>query len=411
MVTQCSANFSCSNRVVLRYFFIRLSTACLLLTTVSTAQPPSDVLLTTVLTSQPPSDVLLTTVSTAQHPSDVLLTTMSTSQPPSDVLLTTMSTSQPPSDVLLTTVSKVQPPSDVLLTTVSTAQTPSDVLLTTVSKAQPPSDVLLTTVSTTQTPSDVLLTTVSTAETPSDVLMGQIMDDIYKVAPHNRFCNRTEPKIEKSFNPDYGEYSCTIPCSCDPSTCWDKLPCCPDIHEPMPESRRNSSCLYPVISSKPYNVFNHPQNHAGFPRRMVHDCEQQHIASELHRKCLIFRNTSDVEHLVPVVSNSTGIIYANRFCAECSGITNYQTFTTEFICWNNLLFPRNWELLALEWSTENRIKLIEAGMCNYVFSTPNVDELENNRCMQVRYTACNETGEWDVYDPVLEDACGAYELP
>ena len=411
MVTQCSANFSCSNRVVLRYFFIRLSAACLLLTTVSTAQPPSDVLLTTVLTSQPPSDVLLTTVSTAQHPSDVLLTTVSTSQPPSDVLLTTMSTSQPPSDVLLTTVSKVQPPSDVLLTTVSTAQTPSDVLLTTVSKAQPPSDVLLTTVSTTQTPSDVLLTTVSTAETPSDVLMRQIMDDIYKVAPHNRFCNRTEPKIEKSFNPDYGEYSCTIPCSCDPSTCWDKLPCCPDIHEPMPESRRNSSCLYPVISSKPYNIFNHPQHHADFPIRMVHDCEQQHIASELHRKCLIFRNTSDVEHLVPVVSNSTGIIYANRFCAECSGITNYQTFTTEFICWNSLLFPRNWELLALDWSTENRIKLIEAGMCNYVFNTPNVDELENNRCMQIRYTACNETGEWDVYDPVLEDACGAYELP
>ena len=254
----------------------------------------------------------------------------------------------------------------------------------------------------------LLLAAVSAAQTPSDVLLKQVIDDVYEAAPHNRFCNRTEPTIEKSFASS--QYPCLLPCSCDHSTCWDKLPCCPDIPQPKPERRRNSSCHYPVISSEPYNSFNHPSSHVNFPIRMVHDCEREYIASELHRKCLLFRNTSDVELLVPVVSNSTGIVYANRFCAECSGITNYDTFTVQFMCSNRLLWPDKLELLSLEWNGENRIKLIKAGICNYVFNAQNIDAMESNRCMKVRYTACNASGEWDFKDQFLEDACNAYEL-
>ena len=157
-----------------------------------------------------------------------------------------------------------------------------------------------------------------------------------------------------------------------------------------------------------------PRN-VDFPIRMVHDCEERFIASELHRKCLMFRqfNTTDIKNLVPVVSEGSGIVYVNRFCAECSGpgIEHYQTCRTEFICWNRLLQHNQWELLALEWNKENRVKLIEVGMCNYVFHAPRPVKMENNRCMDFRYTSCNETGQWEVNDPFLEEACGAYELP
>ena len=253
------------------------------------------------------------------------------------------------------------------------------------------------------------LSTVSSMQTPSDVLWRRIIDDVYQAAPFNSFCNRTEPIVDKIFSSS--TYPCMLQCSCDNSTCWDKLPCCPDIPEPRTERRRISSCLYPVIYSEPFNVFNHPQNHADFPIRMIHDCGHEYIGSETHEKCQLFRNTSDLEHMVPVVSNVTGIVYANRFCAECSGTTHYQTFTAHFKCWNRLFGFDKWELLALEWNEENRIKLIEAGMCNYIFEAPNKDVMENNKCMQVRYTYCNESGKWDFKDPFLEDACEAYELP
>ena len=81
-----------------------------------------------------------------------------------------------------------------------------------------------------------------------------------------------------------------------------------------------TSCVYPVVYAEPLiEEFNGNVNKYSF--RMIYDCRENHMGSELHTKCLAFRNLSSLEINIPVVSRNSKAIYANRFCAECNDIT------------------------------------------------------------------------------------------
>ena len=248
------------------------------------------------------------------------------------------------------------------------------------------------------------------SQTPSDDVWKRIIEDSYKAGPYNSFCNRTEPTEELPEDPTGTLFPCQLQCSCDPFTCGSKLPCCPDILENT-VTTRNSSCLYPVMSKQPYNMFNYPKRHVQFPIRMVHDCAEGYIGTALHEKCLNFRSTTDLDHMIPVISNKTGIVYVNRFCAECSDELNFTAFESYFACWNTLFDEDNWEFLVLERTLENELKLIQEGFCVYVFKPSEEQRVEENKCLQVDYNTCNQTGKWDFEDPYFEAACDAYELP
>ena len=264
----------------------------------------------------------------------------------------------------------------------------------------------------------ILLLTVANSivlqsQPPGDDLRRNIIEDTYKAGPYNTFCNRTEPTEE--IPPDLlGDfYPCQLQCSCDPFTCGSTLPCCPDIPE-RNVTLRNTTCLYPVIHKEPgadFDVFTDPRRHAKFPITMVHGCNEENIGSELHEQCLDYRNTKDMKNLLPVISNKTGLVYVNRFCAQCSDDLNFTQFESIFACSENLFEDKYWEYLALERTYENQIYLIKEGKCVFIFKLPDERNLENNKCAQVEINSCNQTGDWDVKNPYYEAACGAYELP
>ena len=240
--------------------------------------------------------------------------------------------------------------------------------------------------------------------------------------------------------------TCEVVCLCDVSpVCWNQLPCCTEsfshrtvrnpveelspvvrnspvdgempmlrpvrelrslfreqkIHKterkplfreprsPVAERRQNSSCVYPMIYIGPL-LDEFKKRVYKIPFRMIHDCQETFIDSDLHKKCLEFRNISRLENVIPVADAQTNTVYANRFCAECSGIHDFEEFSIEFICDNALL--GHWELLSLERTQENMERLIKSGLCVYSLQPPNKKTLKNvqNRCMAATYTECNQ---------------------
>ena len=157
--------------------------------------------------------------------------------------------------------------------------------------------------------------------------------------------------------------------------------------------QQSSSCLYPLIYREPL--------HAEFKERfkktnkhtmvlMIHSCQYKFIGSELQSKCFDFRNTSSLENVIPVVDRATGRIFANRFCAECSGMNDFNEFTTNFICESKLF--GEWGLLSMDRTHDNQMKLIKSGICVYYFTDPNMYN-PDNQCIEVRYRHCNQTGK------------------
>ena len=244
-----------------------------------------------------------------------------------------------------------------------------------------------------------------------DDLWKNVIDDFYKAGPYNTFCNRTEPPEKMPPDPKGNFYPCQLQCSCDPFTCGSELLCCPDIPEKN-ETFRNTSCLYPVMYQEPADIlFKDPRRHVKFPIRMVHGCNDEYIGSELHEECLSYRSMKDLKNLLPVISNKTGLVYVNSFCAECSDDLNFTQFEPIFACRESLFHEDNWEFLALERTYENQIYLIKEGQCVFIFKPPDGRKLENYKCVQVEINSCNQSGISDVQDPYYEAACGAYELP
>ena len=194
---------------------------------------------------------------------------------------------------------------------------------------------------------------------------------------------------------------CEVECYCAATPdCWNHLPCCPEslIHrqvshvvdmtanrEPRSLSQdrndhatkkkrssvvqtwQNQSCIYPFIHITPLpEEFEDVLNEAPF--RVIHGCRENHTGSELHTKCLDFRNISTLEKLIPVADLNTMTIYANRFCAECNDVKDFEVFMPELICRNALL--GNWEFLSLERTQENLMNLVRSGLCVFYLRPP-----------------------------------------
>ena len=127
---------------------------------------------------------------------------------------------------------------------------------------------------------------------------------------------------------------------------------------------------------------------------MIHDCPGNHICSDLHTKYVDFRYLSSFDSVIPVVDRNTMTIYANRFCAECNDIQDFQAFFHEFVCSNALL--GNWEFLSLDRTQENEMVLIRSGLCVYYLKgseTNSLDFVTENRCSSAKYTDCSHTGD------------------
>ena len=154
--------------------------------------------------------------------------------------------------------------------------------------------------------------------------------------------------------------------------------------------RQNTSCIYPMIYREPLLAeFKDHFRHTML--RMIHTCQYEYIGSDLQSNCFDFKNTSSLENVIPVLDSATKRVFANRFCAECSGIHDYNEFITQFIC-NSKLFEE-WEFLSMDRTHDNQMKLIKLGICIYYFKPPeqSIELIPENQCIAVTYKHCNQT--------------------
>ena len=175
------------------------------------------------------------------------------------------------------------------------------------------------------------------------------------------------------------------------------------------KASQNSSCVYSFVYTEPLHreFLKHLYNDIAF--RVFHYCLQKHIGSEFYLKCQGFRNVSTLESAIPVVDRKTNIIYANRFCAECNDIDDFEVFHHEFVCSNEIL--GHWDFLSLEQTEENQLVLLRSGLCVYSLKPPDNKTLNTagNRCMSAKYTDCNQAEEavvsdfdWETYKSSVE---------
>ena len=230
--------------------------------------------------------------------------------------------------------------------------------------------------------------------------------------------------------------ACEVECLCDASPgCWNQLSCCQEslLHQKVRSSRdaslftpavryppslggnrkkrgigmqhfQKSSCVYPAVHAEQFlEEFNDIIHKYSF--RVIHGCSENHVGSDLHAKCLAFRNISSLDSNIPVVSGKTKAIYANKFCGHCNNIDNFEPFTHQFVCGNALY--GDWELLSLEKTPENQMGLIRSGLCIYALQPPDTVTLEipENRCLAAKHTSCSSTIGADIVDKRVWNNC------
>ena len=235
-----------------------------------------------------------------------------------------------------------------------------------------------------------------------DDLRTRTISDNYNDSQDNNFCSRYEP-VRTS--------PCVEYCSCE-SYCGLNKICCPDHTEV--EGEPHSSCIYPLVFNSLLllnsdRIKAHKEIHP--PLIMGDDCLREYHGTELQKQCFLYRNTANMDNLVPVMSKETGVLYVNRFCAECNEVSDYVIFRVDLICYVLGLLQQLNQPSMMKNIFENRNELIASGKCFYHFEIPDNRSVEEYRCMTPHHNSCNETRKWDTYDSHLENTCSSYKLP
>ena len=217
-----------------------------------------------------------------------------------------------------------------------------------------------------------------------------------EICPYTNFCHTNASKIL-----DDDDIPCCLPCSCA-DDCW-KLngDCCPDKtltdrHTPK------VSCKAAVVKRKfgdtrDYNGYNH-----GVARyRVVDTCLGDEDNLTLVAECE--GNKTKIEHFV-WVSDKTGRIFDNRFCAFCNGLN-----VTEFVMWG--IRTTCFSVLKSNYSSLSQTLLSD--QCDFRLELPRTElhAVQNSRCFTPGVFQCNQTGVWDYHNSSIEMACETFDSP
>ncbi|XP_048244115.1 uncharacterized protein LOC125371690 [Haliotis rufescens] len=120
----------------------------------------------------------------------------------------------------------------------------------------------------------------------------------------------------------------------------------------------------------------------------------------LVQECLD-QHSKDWEHQVPVEDARTGDLYRNKFCALCNNVTLFNNWDTQIKC---SLYPSGFKEAKSAEETYNIA--LEASICYIKFLPTSHTVLRpcNYREESV-ISSCNVTGQWEVYDKRVIEAC------
>lgn len=143
----------------------------------------------------------------------------------------------------------------------------------------------------------------------------------------------------------------------------------------------------------PWSIFNQDQSY-----KMVSSCP------DLYEICLQPISVTNFLHQIPVYSFVTNKTYANVNCSKCHGENETVSWAYYIDCpyeeididdytdapslWNGMMY------------SSCALKL-----------TPPVNTFQRHCEMNSLVRTCNITGDWDVYDKEIKDACEHYQKP
>ncbi|KAL4220580.1 hypothetical protein ACF0H5_020978 [Mactra antiquata] len=213
------------------------------------------------------------------------------------------------------------------------------------------------------------------------------------------------------------EQACCAPCICNQNEVYlfdmeDALfHYCPQMELPstefrkrqMPRERCHSTYVKNGMTDSTYAL---EENGV----IMIDRCDQRWIdmADDAHDvaqntvigKCQNWRQFSDIHVQTPVSTVTGNAVFKNRYCAECNFVQQIEPWTPTIACLQGLFNMIDFDdvITTIETSAD----------CYMVFNPP--PGYSHISCYDV-IGECNVTGQWEFYDPYIEEACAFYIIP
>ncbi|CAG2243745.1 unnamed protein product [Mytilus edulis] len=196
-------------------------------------------------------------------------------------------------------------------------------------------------------------------------------------------------------SPDVG--SCCFPCSCQKNGILNNEQC-PNADVMLSAHRK--TCIYPQYLTQGRTKI--ISKHSYY---MISTCAPNFYTVSIIQKCTADQrklDSFDISLYIPVSINSSNLLFKNKYCAICNNHT-----TNEMIPWSANLTCIFKPFDTISFSRSIMKEIAQSDDCNILFQSWNMTS-EPETCDWGRYTVCNQTGSWKVYDKFIEDACNSY---
>ncbi|XP_019918392.3 uncharacterized protein [Magallana gigas] len=210
--------------------------------------------------------------------------------------------------------------------------------------------------------------------------MSRLISKYLEYCGSESICSKMDEKGNLQISKTSNFHDC-LSCSCS-EYCDFNRNCCLD--------ESYSTCVQSMI---PWSIFNQDQSY-----KMVSSCP------DLYEICLQPITGTNFLHQIPVYSFVTNKTYANVNCSKCHGENETVSWAYYIECpykeididdytdapslWNGMMY------------SSCALKL-----------TPPVNTFQRHCEVTSLVSTCNITGDWDVYDKEIQDACKHYQKP
>ena len=232
------------------------------------------------------------------------------------------------------------------------------------------------------------------------------------LCPYTDFCLTKALKVFKY--PARNHVPCCSDCSCT-NDCIETNSCCPDktmvSHNSTGPDKtmvsHNSTgfvCKNTMVKKRGglKDDGNHDGYADGIKRYLITDnCPASEQDKIIQHKCLGADKTT-LDDYVWVSDAATGRIYQNYHCAQCHGIKTWKNWNIRTLCSR-----------ITDDSFQNLTETLFSEECNIIneVSEELAREAEEYRCYKPTITVCNQTGQWQLYDAAVDEACKRNTVP
>ena len=216
----------------------------------------------------------------------------------------------------------------------------------------------------------------------TDMMEGNITEritrDMARYCPSANVCNDNER----------GRMSCCRSCSCD-KACGERMDCCfPFLDTSKLVHKNKLTCIKPVQQPL-HHLMKYVQSYY-----MVDKCLSDETINCKESEPMQW------DSVIPVYAQSTGMIYYNKKCAACNGISEVEEWVVLATCNPPKVL-----------TSDVLIKDLHNESCEIEFAAPEEADIDKYKCYDNIIDSCNMTGRWLEDDPFLREACESVYAP